>query len=73
MLNRRCAEGSPTALARSFGGTWAIVLCLVATAMFAEVHMLGLPRVLSGPETTKKVVEPVGWLSTIIPSGSTKV
>lgn len=37
-----------------------------------DAHV-GLPRALSGPETTKKVVEPVGWLSTTIPSGSTQV
>jgi hypothetical protein len=73
MLNRKCAEGSPTALARSFGGIWAIFLCLVALAMLAELHMLGLPRALSDPETTKKVVDLVGWLSTTIPSGCTMV
>jgi hypothetical protein len=73
MLNRRSAEGSPTALARSFGGIWAIFLCLIALALLAELHILGLPRALSDPETTKKVVKLVGWLSTAIPLGSTKV
>ena len=43
-----------------------------AIAMFAELHMLGMARALSVPETTKKVVEYVGWLSTTTTSGSTK-
>jgi hypothetical protein len=49
-----------------------MILCLIVVAMFAKSYVLRLARPLSDPETTKKVVESVGWLSTITPSGSTK-